>query len=148
MSLAFAIRKEIAWNEAFAYVPAQIGGGVLGAMLANLMFDLPVVELSTHARHGLGQWVSEGVATFSLIVAIVGALRSNPRAVPLVVASVIAAAYWFTASTSFANPAVTVARMFSNTFAGIAPADVPAFVAAQLIGAGVAVLTARALGWK
>ncbi|MDB5663559.1 MAG: family channel protein [Cypionkella sp.] len=123
---------------------AQIAGGLVGAFAAHAMFDLPIFEVSTKIRQGTGQSFSELVATFGLIVTILGGLSARPQAVPALVALYITSAYWFTASTSFANPAVTIARAFTNTFAGIRPQDVPMFVVAELIGAGLALLLA---GW-
>lgn len=120
-------------RNAFAYVVAQLAGGVAGTLLANLMFSLPAVALSTHARSGPGQWLGEFVATFGLLLTIAGVSRGRPAAIPFAVAGWIVAAYWFTSSTSFANPAVTLARTLSDTFAGIRPADAPAFVVAQLL---------------
>jgi hypothetical protein len=129
-------------------VAAQVIGGVLGTLLAHVMFDLSVFQVSATARTGPAQWVSELVATFALVLTILGTIRAKPEAVPVAVALVITAAYWFTASTSFANPAVTIARALSNTFTGIMPGDVPAFILAQLLGAGLAVITAeRVFGW-
>lgn len=148
VTLIFALRREISVPVALAYVLAQLAGTVAGAMLAHGMFGQALIQLSVHTRSGPAQWLSEVVATFALVLTILGTLRSRPEAVPVSVALVIVAAYWFTASTSFANPAVTVARSLSNTFAGIAPADVPAFVIAQLTGAVVALLVAeRVFGW-
>jgi glycerol uptake facilitator-like aquaporin len=135
VSLVFALRREIAPGEAVAFVVAQVAGGIAGVLLAHVMFDLDLVQVSTTTRTGIGQWVSEAVATFGLVVTILLTLRSKPDAVATAVGLYITAAYWFTASTSFANPAVTLARSLSDTFAGIAPAGVPAFVAAQLVGA-------------
>jgi glycerol uptake facilitator-like aquaporin len=126
------------------YIGAQLAGGIAGALLANAMFDLATLSFSVHARHGAPQLLSEGVATFGLIAVIVSTSRSRPSITPLAVASYIVAAYWFTASTSFANPAVTVARVFSDTFAGIRAVDVPGFVAAQVVGAFAATLL---FGW-
>jgi glycerol uptake facilitator-like aquaporin len=124
---------------AAALIVAQVVGGVLGAVVANLMFDLPAVALSTHERTGRGLWIGEVVATFGLVLVIFGVVRSGRAAqVAFAVGGYITAAYWFTSSTSFANPAVTVARMFSDTFAGIAPASVPAFVVMQLVGGALA----------
>jgi len=143
VSLVFALRKEMAWNESAAYVVAQVGGGILGALLAHTMFELPFFQISGTARTGLGQWIAEVVAVYGLILTILGCLARNAAAVPMAVGLYITAAYWFTASTSFANPAVTIARSLSDTFAGIAPADVPAFIAAQIIGAVLAHITAR-----
>jgi len=138
VSLVAAMRGELAWRDAGAYIAAQLTFGILGAWAAHLMFDLPTLQLSVKARTGLGQWAGEAIATFGLILTILGTVRHRPQWVPAAVALYIAAAYWFTSSTSFANPAITVARSLSDTFAGIAPADVPAFVAAQLLGAGAA----------
>jgi arsenate reductase len=122
-------------REAVAYIGAQIAGAVLGTIVANVMFDLPAVEWSTHVRSGSGVWLGEVVATLGLLVVIFGAVRGGRAAiVPFVVGAYIAAAYWFTSSTSFANPAVTIGRAFTDTFAGIAPESVPAFVAFQLVG--------------
>jgi len=148
VSLVFALRKEMLWNEYAAYVVAQIAGGILGALLAHAMFELPFFQISATARTGLGQWIAEVVAVFGLILTILGCLARNAAAVPMAVGLYITAAYWFTASTSFANPAVTIARSLSDTFAGIAPADVPAFIAAQIIGAVLAHITARMLWTK
>ncbi len=135
VSLVMALRKTLAWNRLAPYAAAQIAGGCAGALLANAMFDLPVMQLATTARGGAGQWIGEIVATFSLIGAILGAVRFAPQSVPMIVGLTITAAYWFTSSTSFANPAVTVARALSDSFAGIAPASVPAFILAQIAGA-------------
>jgi glycerol uptake facilitator-like aquaporin len=143
VTLVFALRGEMAWASVGPYIVAQILGGIAGAMLANAMFGLPLVAFSQHARHGGGQWLSEAVATFSLVLTILGTLRARPDAVPAAVALAIVAGYWFTASTSFANPAVTIARALSDSFAGIAPGDVPGFVAAQLGGALAGFLVAR-----
>jgi glycerol uptake facilitator-like aquaporin len=143
VSLVFALRKEMPWNEFAAYVVAQIVGGILGALLAHAMFELPFFQISGTARTGLGQWIAEAVAVYGLILTILGCLARNAAAVPMAVGLYITAAYWFTASTSFANPAVTIARSLSDTFAGIAPTDVPAFIAAQIIGAMWAHITAR-----
>jgi glycerol uptake facilitator-like aquaporin len=149
VSAVFALRREIGWTTALAFAAAQVAGGIGGTLLAHAMFEQPLLQLSGHARSGPGQWLSEAVATFALVVAILGTLRSRPSAVPVSVALVIVAAYWFTASTSFANPAVTAARALTDTFAGIAPADAPAFVLSQLAGASVAALTAsRLFGWR
>lgn len=149
VSLVFALRRDLPWSALGPYVGAQVVGGVLGTLLAHVMFDLDLLQVSATARTGPAQWASEVVATFALVMTILGTIRHRPEAVPVAVALVITAAYWFTASTSFANPAVTLARALSNTFAGIAPADVPAFVAAQVLGAGVALLTAeRVFDWR
>jgi glycerol uptake facilitator-like aquaporin len=127
------------------YVTAQVTGGLVGVVLAHVMFDLPWAQVAGTMRAGPGQFVSEAVATFGLLLTILGCLRQAPAAIPAAVGLYIAAAYWFTASTSFANPAVTLARAFSDTFAGIRPMDVPAFVAAQAVGLVLALLAARAL---
>lgn len=127
------------------YLLVQIVGAVPGVWLAHAMFDLPLWQSGTHLRSGLGQGLSEAVATFGLVLAIVLGIRLRPRAVPALVASWIFGAYWFTASTSFANPAVTIARALTRSFSGIRPLDVPVFVVAQLLGAGIAVLVARML---
>lgn len=135
VSLIAAWRGELSARDAAAYACAQIAFGILGAWAAHAMFDLPILQLSTKARGGLGQWTGEAIATFGLILTIVGTARQRPTWVPASVALYITAAYWFTSSTSFANPAITIARSLSDSFAGIAPADVPLFVAAQLCGA-------------
>jgi glycerol uptake facilitator-like aquaporin len=145
VTLVAATRRELAWGDAAAYVVAQIAFGILGAWAAHLMFDLPTLQLSVKARTGLGQWAGEAIATFGLILTILGTVRHRPASVPASVALYITAAYWFTSSTSFANPAITVARSLSDTFAGIAPADVPSFVMAQLIGAALGALLAKLL---
>ena len=145
VSLVFALRREISWTDFLAYTAAQITGGILGALLAHAMFEVPIFQISATARTGLGQWLAEMIAAFGLILTILGCLARNAAAVPMAVGLYITAAYWFTASTSFANPAVTIARSFSNTFAGIAPTDVPAFIVAQIIGAILGLLTARKL---
>jgi arsenate reductase len=138
VSVTEALRGALPVREAPWFVLAQVAGGVLGAIAANAMFETPLVQLSTHVRSGVGVFVGEVVATAGLLLVIRGTARSNPKAIPLAVAAYIGAAYWFTSSTSFANPAVTVARMLSDSFAGIAPASVPAFVAAQVVGAALA----------
>jgi glycerol uptake facilitator-like aquaporin len=145
VSLVAAWRRDLAWAEAGAYIAAQLAFGILGAWAAHLMFDLPTLQLSVRARTGLGQWAGEAIATFGLILTILGTVRHRPEWVPASVALYITAAYWFTSSTSFANPAITVARSLSNSFSGIAPADVPLFVVAQLVGAFMAALLGRYL---
>jgi len=145
VTFAFWLRKEIATAPAFVYVLVQIAGAIAGVLLANAMFDLPVLQISEKLRSSPGQWLSEVVATFGLVLAIFMALRARPEAVATVVGLYITAAYWFTASTSFANPAVTIARQFSNTFAGIAPSGVALFIAAQMAGVVMAVLLDRFL---
>jgi glycerol uptake facilitator-like aquaporin len=135
------LRGDLDRGTAAAYVAAQIVGGCLGTLTAHLMFDVATFQLSLHARSGSPQWFAEFVATFGLLVTILGCARFKPEAMAPAVGLYITSAYWFTASTSFANPAVTIARCLSDTFAGIAPGDVPAFIAAQLLGA----VTATAL---
>ena len=135
VTLVFLVRKEIAAPRAAAYVAIQIAAGIAGAWLAHLMFDLEILQTSTKERTGLGQWSAEIVATAGLILVILGGVRTNAALVPALVGLYIMAALWVTASTGFANPAVTVARMLTDTFSGIAPADVPAFIAAQVAGA-------------
>jgi glycerol uptake facilitator-like aquaporin len=137
VTLAFAIRKEIDPVTSIYYVVAQIIGGISGVMIAHLMFDNPIIDPSTTGRTGIGQWTGEFVATFGLIMAILGCLKSRPQAVPYAAGLFITAGYWFTSSTSFANPAVTIARGLSNTFSGIDPAHIAAFVAVQLFAAVV-----------
>jgi glycerol uptake facilitator-like aquaporin len=144
VTLVFAVRER-AWGRVLPYIVAQCVGGIAGTVLAHLMFDLGPVAIGTTARSGLSQWLAEAVATFSLILTILGGLRYAPQAIPWLVGLVITAAYWFTASTSFANPAVTLARGFTTTFAGIAINHVPAFVIAQLIGAAAGAVAASAL---
>ena len=143
VSLVAASRGELRWRDAATYVAVQLAFGVLGAWAAHLMFDLPTLQLSLKARTGLGQWTGEAIATFGLILTILGTVHHRREWVPASVALYITAAYWFTSSTSFANPAITVARSLSNTFAGITPRDVPFFIIAQLFGAALAALTAR-----
>ncbi|MDP1908011.1 MAG: MIP/aquaporin family protein [Hyphomicrobium sp.] len=145
VSLVAASRREIGWGDAGAYIVAQLLGGIAGMLAAHAMFDLPLLQVSEKVRSGGGQQFSEGIATFGLILTIWGTAKFRPRAVPATVALYITAAYWFTASTSFANPAITVARSLTDTFAGIAPGDAPAFVIAQLVGAALAALAVRAL---
>jgi glycerol uptake facilitator-like aquaporin len=144
VTLAFAIRRELSVRLALAYVAAQVAGAVVGVFAAHAMFAEPILQVSTKLREGPAQAWSEVVATFGLVATILGTLRFRPGFTPAAVGLYITAAYWFTASTSFANPAVTIARSLSNTFAGIAPTSVAAFVAAQLVGAGLAVI---AFGW-
>ena len=142
VTLAFVSRGELAMPVALVYLAAQIAGAIAGAWMAHLMFELPVLQLSSTARTGGGQWLAEAIATFGLLLTIFGCLAGARAAIPYAVGLYITAAYWFTASTSFANPAVTVARALSDTFSGIAPSGVPAFIAAQLAGAAVATLLA------
>ena len=143
VTLAFLVRREIGPATAILYWPAQIAGGVAGTALAHLMFELPILQASQHLRHGLGQWSAEIVATFGLVLTIFGCVRYRPDAVPYAVGLFISAGYWFTASTSFANPAVTIARSFTDTFSGIAAGDVPGFILAQIVGAILAAFLAR-----
>ena len=138
VSLAFLLRREISAADAALYVIAQLVGGLIGVVAAHLMFDQAVVQFSTHVRSGGAQWFAEGIATFGLVATILGTLRWRPSAVPAAVGLYITSAYWFTASTSFANPAVTVARSFTDTFSGIRPLDAPGFILAQLAGAAIA----------
>ncbi len=146
VTLADRVLGGISTRDGLVYAVAQVAGGCLGAMVANLMFDLPAVELSTETRTGGGIWLGEVVATFGLLLVILGVVRSGrASAAPFAVGGYIAAAYWFTSSTSFANPAVTVGRTLSDTFAGIRPSSAPAFVAFQLVGALLAVALARYL---
>ncbi|MCP5431983.1 MAG: aquaporin family protein [Alphaproteobacteria bacterium] len=140
VSLAFALTRGLAWRLLPAYWIAQCLGGIAGTLLAHAMFELPAVSLATTVRAGDAQWLSEGVATFGLVATIFGTLRASPSAVAPAVGLYIAAGYWFTASTSFANPAVTLARTLSDSFSGIRPEDAPPFVAAQAAGAVLAVL--------
>jgi glycerol uptake facilitator-like aquaporin len=139
VSLAFALRRELPWPTAALYIAVQVLGGIAGVWLAHLMFELPMWQFSTTVRAGPGQWLAEAVACFGLLVTILGC---TPAVVPYAVGLYITSAYWFTASTSFANPAVTIARALSDTFAGIAPAGVIAFIAAQLAGMLAAVVVA------
>ena len=147
VSIAFALRRPLPWPDTAAYIAAQIIGGAIGVWLAHLMFELPVWQFSVTTRTGAGQWLAEAVATFGLVLTIFGCVSQRPDAVPYAVGLYITAAYWFTASTSFANPAVTIARSLSDTFAGIAPAGVAAFIVAQLVGMLAAVLLGRWL-WR
>ena len=134
VTLAMRLRRELGNRETAAYVVAQLAGAVAGVVLAHAMFGLPLIEPGVHARTGAAQWLSEAVATFGLLLTILVGLRHRPAAIPVLVASFIFAAYWFTASTSFANPAVTIARALTQTFAGIRPEDVGGFVIAQFAG--------------
>jgi glycerol uptake facilitator-like aquaporin len=143
VSLAFALRGELEPTVTLAYISAQVFGAIVGVWTAHLMFELPLWQLSATMRTGAGQWFAEGIATFGLLLTIFGCLARTPTAVPYAVGLYISAAYWFTASTSFANPAVTIARSLSDTFAGIAPSGVAFFIVAQLIGMTLAVAVAR-----
>lgn len=147
VSLAFAFRGGFAWRTVGIYVLAQLFGAVVGVWAAHLMFELPLWQFSNHARTGPGQWLAEAVATFGLLLTILGCGARAPEAVAYAVGLYITAAYWFTASTSFANPTVTLARSLSDTFAGISPTNVVAFIVAQLAGMLVAVLLGRWL-WR
>lgn len=141
VTLAFVLKGDCSRAQALAYIPAQIAGAVLGVWAAHAMFDLPILQLSTTARTGAPQWLAEGLATLGLLFAIFGGLARAPGQVAALVAIYITGAYWFTASTSFANPAVSIARGLTDTFAGINPAHVPAFVAAQIVAAILAAYT-------
>jgi glycerol uptake facilitator-like aquaporin len=145
VTLVFAGRGEFPWSEVTPYVVVQCLGGICGTMIAHLMFDLAPLAIGTTTRSGPSQWLAEAVATFTLILAILGGVRYAPSAIPWLVGLTITAAYWFTASTSFANPAVTLARGFTTTFAGIAINHVPAFVAAQLVGAAIGAVLSTTL---
>jgi glycerol uptake facilitator-like aquaporin len=145
VSLVARLRGELRGREMAGYVLAQLAGAIAGVVLAHLMFGLEMLQPGDHIRSGPAQWLSEGVATFGLVMTILLGLRRRAAAIPVLVASYIFAAYWFTASTSFANPAVTLARAMTRTFAGIRPDDVPGFVAAQLVGALVGLAAARVL---
>ncbi len=135
VTLVFAVKRETPPAEALAYVAVQVLGGLLGVLAAHAMFEVALLQVSPTLRSGAGQWLAEAIATFGLLAAILGALRARPQAVAMAVGLYITAAYWFTASTSFANPAVTLARGFTDSFSGIRPADVGPFVLAQFIGA-------------
>jgi glycerol uptake facilitator-like aquaporin len=145
VTLVFAAYGATPWREALPYISVQCVGGIAGTMVAHLMFELAPLAIGTTARSGAGQWLAEAIATFTLLLAILGGVRHVPQAVPWLVGLTITATYWFTSSTSFANPAVTLARGFTTTFAGIAINHVPGFVAAQLVGALLAALAAAAL---
>lgn len=147
VSIAFTLRGELRADVLLSYIAAQVVGGVVGVWAAHLMFELPLWQISTTVRTGPGQWFAEAVATFGLVMTIFGCVARTPEAVPYAVGLYITSAYWFTASTSFANPAVTIARSLSDTFAGIAPVGVAAFICAQLIGMLGAVGLARWL-WR
>ena len=143
VTAVFCARGELPWSRLAAYLPAQLSGAVLGVVAAHGMFGLPLIEASQHARTGGAQWLGEFIATFGLIVTILGSLATRPAWTPLLVAAYITAAYWFTSSTSFANPTVTIARSLTDTFAGIAPGDVAGFIAAQLLGAAAGAAAGR-----
>lgn len=135
VSLVMWLRKELSGKLLLAFIAVQLAAGVAGVWAAHLMFDMPILQLSAKTRSGIGQWTGEFIATFGLLITILGTARHRPAAIPASVALYITAAYWFTSSTSFANPAITVARSLSNSFAGIAPVDIPGFVIAQFVGA-------------
>jgi glycerol uptake facilitator-like aquaporin len=145
VSLVAAWRGELSVRLLFAYIGAQLLFGIMGVWAAHLMFEMPVLQISTTTRTGLGQWLAEAIATFGLILTILGTVRHRAEWVPASVALYITAAYWFTSSTSFANPAITIARSLTDSFSGIAPFDVPMFLLAQLVGAACAAAAARFL---
>ena len=147
VTLAFGLRREISPSHGVLYVAAQVIGAFIGVWTAHLMFEMPIIQESMRPRSGAAQWFSEGVATFGLLLTILGCVRFRPKAMAMAVGLYITAAYWFTASTSFAIPAVTIGRAFTDSFSGIRPVDMPAFVVAQLLGAGAAVLVATYLFW-
>jgi glycerol uptake facilitator-like aquaporin len=138
VTLVFALRREVDLHGAMGYVVAQILGGIAGMLLAHAMFELPLIQVATTVRTGSGQWIAEAIAAFGLVFTILAGLRFKSDAIPWLVGLYITAAYWFTASTSFANPAVAIARAFSNTFAGIRPIDLPGLIIAEIIGAVLA----------
>jgi len=145
VTIALAARRIFPWTKVPAYIVAQLIGGILGAWAAHFMFDLPILQASLTVRTGAGQWFAEAIATFGLVLTIVGCLARTPSAIPYAVGLYITSAYWFTASTSFANPAVTFARAFTDTFSGIAPADAPAFILAQFAGVAASIVVLRFL---
>lgn len=145
VTLVMAARRALPWRHATPYIALQLAGGLIGAWAAHVMFDLPILQLSDKARSGFGQWTGEVVATFGLILTIIGTVRHRPDWVAPSVALYITAAYWFTSSTGFANPAITVVRSLTDSFAVIAPRDVPLFVAGQLLGAAAGWLVAPLL---
>lgn len=145
VSLVAASRGEMPWRDAAAYIVVQLLCGIAGALAAHAMFDLPLLQLSDKVRTGSGQWLGEAIATFGLVLTIWGTAKHRPKAIPATVALYITAAYWFTSSTSFANPAITVARSLTDSFSGIAPGDAPGFIVAQLAGAALAAVAVRAL---
>jgi glycerol uptake facilitator-like aquaporin len=140
VSLVFALKRDLAPRELLLYILAQIAGGIAGTMVAHAMFALPLLDVSSKMRGGGAQWFAEGVAAFGLIATILAGIRFERASVPWLVGLYITAAYWFTASTSFANPAVAIARSMTNTFSGIRPVDLPGFIAGELCGAVVALL--------
>ena len=142
VTLVFALKRDLPVGQAVGYVAVQIAGGIAGALLAHAMFELPLFQASTTVRTGAAQWLAEAVAAFGLVFTILAGLRFRAEAIPWLVGLYIIAAYWFTASTSFANPAVAIARAFTNTFAGIRPVDLPGFIVAELLGAVIALALA------
>ncbi len=144
VTIAFLVTGEISARDAAIFIVVQVLGALVGMLVAHGMFDLALIQESTKVRTGIGQWFAEGVATFGLVATIFGCIRARPDAVAMAVGLYITAGYWFTASTSFANPAVTIARSFTDTFSGIQPANAPAFIGMQIVGAILAVLV---LGW-
>ena len=144
VTIAFLVKGEISARDAAIFIVVQVLGALVGMLVAHGMFDLALIQESTKVRTGIGQWFAEGVATFGLVASIFGCIRARPDAVAMAVGLYITAGYWFTASTSFANPAVTIARSFTDTFSGIQPADAPAFIGMQIVGAILVVLV---LGW-
>jgi len=145
VTVVFWLRRDIAAGTAVAYILVQVMAGIVGVLLANAMFDLEIAQVSLKVRSSAGQWISETVATFGLVATILLTIAARPQAVAMSVGLYITSAYWFTASTSFANPAVTIARAFSDTFAGIRPVDVPAFIVAQFVGMMLALVMVRVL---
>jgi glycerol uptake facilitator-like aquaporin len=145
VSLIATMRKELSWGDAAAYITVQLLFGIAGTLAVHAMFNLPLLQLSVTSRTGAGQLLSEAIATFGLVLTIWGTARVRRTAIPASVALYITAAYWFTSSTSFANPAITVARSLTDSFSGIAPSDVPGFIMAQLAGAALAAIAVRAL---
>jgi glycerol uptake facilitator-like aquaporin len=145
VTLAFAWRREITGSHTLVYIACQISGAIAGVLLAHVMFELSILEVAHKVRGGYGQFIAEIVATLGLLMTILGCVARTPAAVPYAVGLYITAAYWFTSSTSFANPAVAIARTLSDTFAGIAPSDMPAFVIAELVGMVIALAIARVL---
>jgi glycerol uptake facilitator-like aquaporin len=144
VSMVFALRRELAPGDAVLYIAAQVAGGIAGTVLAHAMFALPLVDASLKIRTGGPQWLAEGIAAFGLVATILAGIKFNRAAVPWLVGLYITAAYWFTASTSFANPAVAIARSMTNTFSGIRPSDLPGFIAAEICGALVGLIF---MGW-
>ena len=144
VTIAFLVKGDISARDAAIFIVVQVLGALVGMLVAHGMFDLALIQESTKVRTGIGQWFAEGVATFGLVATIFGCIRARPDAVAMAVGLYITAGYWFTASTSFANPAVTIARSFTDTFSGIQPANAPAFIGMQIVGAILAVLV---IGW-